>query len=291
MNKYLKITEMMRKKFDTRDNSGWRKKLYRIIFYTDTLWGKTFDVVLLIIIILSIIAVMLESVVEISTQYGNQLRIIEWLFTFLFTLEYLLRIVTFPKPLKYIFSFLGIIDFLAITPTFFGIFFKGSQALIVIRSIRLIRIFRIFKLARYLSEASMILKALKHSTPKITVFLVGVISMTIILGTLMYLFEGSHQGGFTSIPKSVYWAIVTLTTVGYGDITPQTFMGQVISSLIMILGYGIIAVPTGIVSGEFIQVSRTKKESRPQACSVCGEKEHDSDANYCKKCGTEIKGS
>ncbi len=280
---------MMKKKFDNSEHHGWRKKLYRIIFYTDTFWGKTFDVVLLIIIILSIIAVMLESVVQISAEYGNQLRIIEWIFTGLFTLEYILRILTSPKPLKYIFSFLGIIDFLAITPTFLGIFFKGSQALIVIRSIRLIRIFRIFKLARYLSEASLILRALKHSTPKITVFLVGVVSMTIILGTLMYLFEGSQQGGFTSIPKSVYWAIVTLTTVGYGDITPQTFMGQVISSLIMILGYGIIAVPTGIVSGEFIQVSRTKTESGQRVCIACGEKNHASDANYCKKCGVEIK--
>ncbi len=279
----------MTKNIETRKYAGWRKKLYRIIFFTDTFWGKTFDIVLLIIIILSIVAVMLESVSEISVQYGEKLRIIEWLFTFLFTIEYLLRIITSPKPMKYIFSFLGIIDFLAITPTFLGVFLKGSHALIVIRSIRLIRIFRIFKLARYLSEASMILKALRHSTPKITVFLVGVVSMTIILGTLMYLFEGSQHGGFTSIPKSVYWAIVTLTTVGYGDITPQTLMGQIISSLIMILGYGIIAVPTGIVSGEFIQVSRTTKESGRVECPACGEKDHAPDAHYCKKCGHEIK--
>lgn len=277
------------KNTENRDYRGWRKNLYRIIFYTDTFWGKTFDIVLLIVIILSIIAVMLESVIEISAKYGDQLRIIEWLFTLLFMLEYLLRIITSPKPMKYIFSFLGIIDFLAMMPTFLGIFFKGSQALIVIRSIRLIRIFRIFKLARYLNEASMIVSAMKHSTPKITVFLVGVLSLTIILGTLMYLFEGSQQGGFTSIPKSVYWAIVTLTTVGYGDITPQTFMGQIISSLIMILGYGIIAVPTGIVSGEFIQVSRLKKESVKIECPVCGIKDHDPHANYCRICGSELK--
>jgi voltage-gated potassium channel len=279
----------MIKNTDDLNHPGWRKKLYRIIFFTDTVWGKAFDIVLLVIIILSIIAVMLESVGEISAQYGNELRIIEWLFTILFTIEYILRIITSPKPFKYIFSFLGIIDFMAITPTFLRIFFTGSQALIVIRSIRLIRIFRIFKLARYLSEASMILKALKHSTPKITVFLVGVISLTIILGTLMYLFEGSHQGGFTSIPKSVYWAIVTLTTVGYGDITPQTFMGQVISSIIMILGYGIIAVPTGIVSGEFIQITRSKKDTVKRICTVCGERNHEPDANYCRKCGSELK--
>lgn len=279
---------MTDQKIENYDSPAWRKKLYRIIFFTDTFWGKTFDVVLLVVIILSIVAVMLESVAEISAGYGDALRFIEWVFTFLFTLEYILRIITSPKPMKYIFSFLGIIDFLAITPTFLGIFFKGSQALIVIRSIRLIRIFRIFKLARYLSEATVILRALKHSTPKIIVFLVGVISLTIILGTLMYLFEGSQKGGFTSIPKSVYWAIVTLTTVGYGDITPQTFMGQIISSVIMILGYAIIAVPTGIVSGEFIQESKYKKEYAKQVCRDCGETDHARDANYCRKCGGEL---
>jgi len=272
-----------------KENSNWRKNLYRIIFYTDSFWGKTFDVTLLIVIILSILAVMMESVSEISINYGNQLRTIEWAFTLLFTLEYILRILTFPKPLKYIFSFLGIIDLLAIMPTFLGIFFAGSQALIVFRSIRLIRVFRIFKLARYLSEARIIIRALKYSMPKITVFLVAVLSMVIILGAMMYLFEGNQNSGFSSIPKSVYWAIVTLTTVGYGDITPQTFMGQIISSFIMILGYGMIAVPTGIVSGEFIHAARKNPAFVEITCPGCGEKDHDPRANYCKRCGSPIK--
>jgi voltage-gated potassium channel len=271
------------------EGHGWRAKLHRIIFFTDSFWGKTFDVALLIIILLSILAVMMESVTDISIKYGNQLRLIEWIFTILFTVEYILRILSSPRPLKYIFSFLGIIDFLAITPTFLAIFFKGSQALIVIRSIRLIRIFRIFKLARYLSEAKIIARALKYSMPKITVFLVAVLSMVIILGALMYLFEGNQNSGFSSIPKSVYWAIVTLTTVGYGDITPETFMGQVISSIIMILGYGMIAVPTGIVSGEFIQASRSSLENLNIICPDCGEENHDLQANYCKICGSPLK--
>jgi voltage-gated potassium channel len=272
-----------------RDN--WRKKLYQIIFYTDTSMGKIFDIILLIIIILSILAVMMESVSEISYRYGIQLRTIEWVFTILFTIEYILRIISSPKPLKYIFSFLGIIDFLAITPTFMALFFKGSQALIVIRSIRLIRIFRIFKLARYLSEARIIVRALKYSMPKITVFLVAVLSMVIILGAMMYLFEGNQNSGFSSIPKSVYWAIVTLTTVGYGDITPQTFMGQIISSIIMILGYGMIAVPTGIVSGEFIQATRKSQDRVYIMCPSCGETQHEPTANYCKQCGSPIRGT
>jgi len=267
----------------------WRKTLYKVIFGTDTFWGKTFDILLLFIIICSIIAVMLESVNYISVKYGMLLRTLEWIFTILFALEYTLRIIASKNPYRYIFSFLGIIDFLAITPTFLGIFFTGSQTLVVLRSIRLIRVFRIFKLARYLREASVILEALKYSAPKIIVFLVGVVSLTIILGTFMYLFEGSQKGGFTSIPRSVYWAIVTLTTVGYGDITPQTFFGQVISSLIMILGYGIIAVPTGIVSGGFIQVSRSDKKMQEIICPHCMKKGHSQDAKFCKYCGESLK--
>jgi voltage-gated potassium channel len=262
--------------------------MYSIIFHTDTIWGKTFDIFLLIIIVLSIVAVMLESVEEIASRYGYELILIEWIFTILFTLEYFLRIISTPKPMKYIFSFLGIVDFLAITPAFLGIFFGGSRALIVFRSIRLIRIFRIFKLARYLSGGRLILQALRESMPKIIVFLVGVVSLTVIMGTLMYLVEGNRHGQFTSIPKSIYWAIVTLTTVGYGDITPQTLSGQVLASVIMILGYGIIAVPTGIVSSEFIHAVGSRPKSTGITCIDCGEQYHDPAAKYCRNCGNRL---
>ncbi len=275
-------------KTENHEYPHWRKTLYRFIFETDTFWGKTFDVVLLLTIFFSIIAVMLESVDYIAVEYGRLLRTLEWIFTILFTMEYVLRIIASKNPFKYIFSFLGIIDFLAITPTFLAIFFTGSQTFIVLRSIRLIRVFRIFKLARYLREATVILEALKYSAPKIIVFIVGVLSLTIILGTFMYLFEGSQNSGFSSIPKSVYWAIVTLTTVGYGDITPQTFFGQVISSIIMIMGYGIIAVPTGIVSGGYIQISRSEKNTKEIICPDCKKKGHSPDAQFCKYCGTSL---
>jgi len=256
-----------------------------IIFGTDTFWGKTFDIILLIIIILSIFIVMLESVGSITDEYGTELKILEWIFTILFSIEYIARIIASPKPFKYIFSFLGIIDFLAITPTFLNIFFKGSHAVIVIRSIRLIRIFRIFKLARYMGGAKTIYDALKASMPKIIVFLVAVVSLTIILGTFMYLFEVNRNSGFTDIPTSIYWAIVTLTTVGYGDITPITIMGKVMASIVMILGYGIIAVPTGIVTGEFIHERKTRSGI---PCQHCNKKGHDADATYCKYCGGKL---
>ncbi len=257
-----------------------------IIFGTNTFWGKTFDIVLLIVIILSIITVMLESVKSIAINYGYELKIIEWVFTIMFSIEYLARIMASPKPLKYIFSFLGIIDFLAITPTFLNIFFKGSHAVVVLRSIRLIRIFRIFKLARYMGGAKTIYTALRASIPKIVVFLVAVVSLTIILGTFMYLFEGNQNEGFSDIPTSIYWAIVTLTTVGYGDIIPITFLGKIMASVIMILGYGIIAVPTGIVTGEFIHEKKLKNKIACKNCFISG---HDMDAKYCKFCGTKIE--
>jgi len=266
--------------------SWWRQKMNVIIFGTDTFWGKTFDIILLIVIILSIITVMLESVKSIAINYGNELKIIEWVFTIMFSIEYLARIVASPKPLKYIFSFLGIIDFLAITPTFLNIFIKGSHAVVVLRSIRLIRIFRIFKLARYMGGAKTIYTALRASIPKIVVFLVAVVSLTIILGTFMYLFEGNQNDGFSDIPTSIYWAIVTLTTVGYGDIIPITLLGKIMASVIMILGYGIIAVPTGIVTGEFIHEKKLKNQ---KACKNCQKSGHDIDAKYCKFCGVKIE--
>jgi len=266
--------------------TGWRQKMNVIIFGTNTFWGKTFDIIVLIVIILSILTVMLESVKTFAINYGNELKIIEWVFTIMFSFEYLARIVASPKPLKYIFSFLGIIDFLAITPTFLNIFFKGSHAVVVLRSIRLIRIFRIFKLARYMGGAKTIYTALRASIPKIVVFLVAVVSLTIIMGTFMYLFEGNQNGGFSDIPTSIYWAIVTLTTVGYGDIIPITLLGKIMASVIMILGYGIIAVPTGIVTGEFIHEKKLKNQI---ACKNCHKAGHDIDAKYCKFCGVKIE--
>ena len=226
--------------------SNWQLKLHEIIYEADTKAGKWFDILLLIAILLSVATVMLESVNSIAEQYGEELRIIEWTFTVLFTLEYIARLISIGKPLKYIFSFYGIIDLISLIPTYLGIFISGSHTLAVIRTIRLMRVFRILKLAQFISEANILIKALKASRAKIVVFLFAVLSLTFILGTLMYLLE-SPESGFTSIPTSIYWAIVTLTTVGYGDIAPQTVLGQTLASLIMIIGYAIIAVPTGIV--------------------------------------------
>jgi voltage-gated potassium channel len=266
------------------DLKPWQKKLHEIIFEADTLAGKWFDIILLWSILLSVIAVMLESVESISTIYGNELRIIEWIFTIIFTLEYIARILSVGKPLKYMFSFYGIIDFISIVPTFIGIFVSGTHTLSVIRSIRLLRVFRILKLVKFIGEANLLAKALKASRPKIVVFLFAVLSLTFILGTVMYLIE-SPEAGFTSIPTSIYWAIVTLTTVGYGDIAPQTVLGQTLASLIMIIGYAIIAVPTGIVGAE---MAKTNSPNNTQACPQCSLEGHADNAKFCKFCGSKL---
>jgi len=232
---------------DQQEQESWQHKLYVIIFGADTFWGKTFDVILLVAILLSVIAVMLESVSDIKLAYGDELYIIEWFFTIVFSIEYIARIIVAKNRWKYITSLFGIIDLLSIIPTFISVFYVGAQSLSIIRSIRLLRVFRILKMVRFLGEASQLSTALKASRAKIIVFIGTVFTMVVILGTLMYMIEGS-ENGFTSIPRSIYWAIVTLTTVGYGDIAPQTPVGQALASVIMILGYGIIAVPTGIVS-------------------------------------------
>lgn len=264
--------------------SPWRKKLYVIIFEADTRAGKWFDILLLWAILLSVVVVMLESVVSISSVYGTELRIIEWAFTFIFSIEYIARIITVGKPLKYIFSFYGIIDLVSILPTFIGIFVSGTHTLSIIRSIRLLRVFRILKLVKFIGEANVLLKALQASKAKIVVFLFAVLSLTFILGTIMYLIE-SPEAGFTSIPRSIYWAIVTLTTVGYGDIAPQTVLGQTLASLIMIIGYAIIAVPTGIVGAE---MAKTNTNTNTQACPQCSLEGHADNAEYCKFCGSKL---
>ena len=260
-----------------------KNRLYEIIFEADTRLGKAFDVFLLFLILCSIVAVMLESVQSIEQEAGMILRTVEWVITFFFTIEYFLRIYVVNKPRRYIFSFYGIIDFLSILPTYLGLFIAGGHNLVVIRALRLLRIFRIFKLTRYTNEGKVIMDALKSSRPKISVFMFGVLTIIIIIGTIMYLLEGS-ESGFTSIPRSIYWAVVTLTTVGYGDIAPQTTSGQFVAGFVMILGYAIIAVPSGIVTVEYIK----KRGESTQVCPDCLKSGHDPDAEYCKFCGSRL---
>ncbi len=267
----------------------WRTWLYEVIFEADTKAGKTFDIILLWSILLSVTAVILESVASIRETYGAYLYAIEWFFTILFTIEYITRVVCVRRPAVYIRSFFGIVDLLSILPTYISLFVGGSQALIVIRALRLLRVFRIFKLARYVGEASVLMDALRASRVKITVFLVAVLSITLIVGSLMYLIEGSQPGtGFTSIPASIYWTIVTMTTVGYGDIAPQTILGKFLASAVMIIGYGIIAVPTGIVTAELATAGQ-KRKITTQVCSNCQKEGHDPDATHCKYCGESLQ--
>lgn len=246
--------------------------------------GKLFDVVLLILISLSVIVVMLESVTSLQARFAELFLYLEWGFTIVFTIEYLLRLYCVYHPWKYASSFFGVIDLLAILPTYLSIFVAGTQYFLVIRALRLMRIFRIFKLGHFLNEGQIIIRAMRASLNKITVFLLFVVIMVMIIGSIMYLVEGGQNSGFTSIPRSIYWAIVTLTTVGYGDITPSTELGQFLSAIVMILGYAILAVPTGIVTGELIESNR-KKNHTTQTCRFCGQEGHDDDALYCKYCG------
>ncbi len=270
------------KKSRTEQKKNWREDLHEIIFEADTKLGKWFDIVLLIAIILSVLVVMLESVQEFKENYTIWFLTAEWSFTILFTVEYFLRIIIVKKPWSYIKSFYGIIDLLSIIPTYLSLFIVGTQSLVVIRSIRLLRLFKILKMSRFIGEASVLTEALKASREKIIVFFFTVFTSVVILGTVMFLIEGS-ENGFTSIPKGIYWAIVTLTTVGYGDISPQTIIGQTLASFIMILGYAIIAVPTGIVTSE---ISHQKNiRTNTQHCTHCSTYGHAPDATYCKNCG------
>ncbi len=263
-----------------------KERMHEIIFEADTPMGKLFDVVLLVAILLSVLAVILETVSSIRQEYEAVLNVFEWAFTILFSIEYLLRIWLVGKPWKYIFSFMGIVDLLSTIPTYISLFVAGPQYLLVIRTIRLLRVFRVLKLTRYLSEANVLKNALRASAAKITVFIGGVIVLVLILGSLMYIVEGP-ENGFTSIPASMYWTIVTITTVGYGDITPATTVGQTIASIVMLLGYGIIAVPTGIVTAEMAFAKKEEKVST-QACKECSMEGHDADAEYCKFCGAAL---
>lgn len=264
-----------------------RDKIFVIIFGTETRSGRTFDIVLLWMIILSVTVVILESVASIRYAYHDVFVSTEWFFTIIFSLEYMLRIYSAPRPLKYITSFYGVVDLLAILPTYLGLFFDQYTFLLTIRSFRLLRMFRVFKLARYVKEAAVLIKALKLSIHKIVVFFGAVLTMVLILGSLLYLIEG-EENGFNSIPQSVYWAIVTITTVGYGDIAPVTVLGKIIASVAMLTGYSIIAVPTGIISVEIGKAVKSGRTPRQILCTSCGHDNHDNDAQFCKICGTKL---
>ena len=264
---------------------NWREKIFQIIFKANTKSGKTFDIILLFSIILSVIAVILDSVELIRIKYGTAIIFTEWFFTILFTIEYVFRIISVKKISKYIFSFYGIIDLLAVLPSYLSLLFIGTQYFLVIRILRLLRVFRILKLDRYVGASGYLKSSLKASRHKIIVFFGVLFTIVVIMGSLMYLIEGP-ENGFTNIPKSIYWAIVTLTTVGYGDVTPNTVFGQALSSLIMILGYTIIAVPTGIIS---VEMSRAKDKSKKSiVCKNCNNNDIDKDAKFCKICGKRI---
>ncbi len=263
--------------------SPWRERINEIIFGSETKMGKAFDVILIVSIICSVMVVMLGSVKTIQLKYYEIFFYLEWFFTLLFTLEYCLRLISVQRPILYVFSFYGIVDFLSIIPTYLSLFIPTIKYMLVIRILRLLRIFRVLKLTAYMGEAQVLMGALKKSARKIFVFLYAILTLVVIFGSFMYVIEGS-EAGFTSIPKAMYWALVTLTTVGYGDIAPQTSLGQGVAALIMLMGYGIIAVPTGIYSAELIKHYRPDKISN-KACADCGKIGHDIDAEYCKFCG------
>lgn len=281
---------------EASNKHNWQSKLHEIIYEADTPAGKLFDVVLLIAILASILLVMLESIRSFDDKYHFYLNVFEWIITILFTIEYILRIISVKKPIKYVTSFYGVIDLLSTIPKYLSIIFVGTNALVALRALRLLRVFRILKLARYMGASNQLASAIKASRAKISVFLFAVIIAAVIFGTIMYLVEG-EENGFTNIPKSVYWCIVTLTTVGFGDIAPQTPLGQFIATLIMVLGYGIIAVPTGIVSAEYTKASNADDEKsakkdalklNTQCCINCLSTEHQDNAEFCHKCGCKL---
>lgn len=263
-----------------------RERLAVVIFGTATPAGRAFDVALLLLIVASVLAVMLESVEAIGTRFHTTLRVLDWIFTIVFLAEYSTRIWVARRRMRYVFSFFGIVDLLSILPSFIGIVVSGAHSLLVIRVLRLLRIFRVLKIVRMLGEANQLLSALRASFAKITVFMGAVLTVVVVMGATMHLVEGA-ENGFTSIPRGMYWAIVTMTTVGYGDIAPVTVLGQAIAATLMLLGYGILAVPTGIVSAEYVQATRAD-EAEPVICHECGAKGHPDDANFCRVCGTEL---
>jgi voltage-gated potassium channel len=269
-------------------NRQTRDRIHEIIFEADTPTGKRFDIGLMILIVLSVIVVMLESSEEWEAAYSSLFFVLEWIFTIVFTIEYILRLTVTIRPMKYALSFYGIIDLIAILPSYLSFFLVGTQYFVIIRILRLLRVFRVFKLGQFLTEGDQLRRAMIASRNKITVFLFAVTLLVVLIGSVMYLIEGGQNDGFSSIPRAVYWAIVTLTTVGYGDITPQTDVGQFLSAVVMILGYAIIAVPTGIVSSEMFEQAATARKTNTQVCRYCAKEGHDDDATYCKYCGGRL---
>lgn len=263
----------------------WQEKIQEIITGTETRMGKLFDIWLLIMILTSIVIIMLESVPSIQKVYAHEFIVIEFTITGLFTVEYLLRIISAKQPLKYMFSFFGLIDLISILPTYLTLFISGTKPLTVVRALRFLRIFRILELSNFTKGADTIVKALYDSRHKIGVFIISMLTIVIILGAIMFSIESS-EAGFTSIPRSIYWAIITITTVGYGDIAPMTPAGQAVASIIMLIGYSIIAVPTGIVSAEIVKGEKPKH--RLHSCSNCKKTGHENDAEFCKFCGEKL---
>jgi len=268
---------------------GWRARIHEIVFGTDTRAARAFDIGLIVAILLSILVVVLDSVPAIGGRYPRPMRALEWFFTLLFTVEYLARLATVKNPLRYAVSFYGLIDLLSVLPTYVSLLVPGSEALLDIRILRLLRVFRIFKLTRYIEEYTRLGEALAASRRKIMVFLSVVLMAVLILGTVMYVVEGPEHG-YTSIPTAMYWAIVTMTTVGYGDITPHTALGKAIASFMMLLGWGILAVPTGIVTADMTARRNDRRHGTrpPLRCADCGSSGHDSGARYCKDCGASL---
>lgn len=263
---------------------NWQQKLHEVIFEADKLPGKIFDITLICLILLSLLVVILESVKSFRDDYGTILYAAEWTFAIIFSIEYILRIISVRRPLRYIFSFYGLIDLMAVLPTYISLFIPGTQYLLTIRVIRLLRIFRILKLTAYIKESRVIGTALLASGRKISVFLLTVLALVTVIGTLIYVIEGEEHG-FSDIPTSIYWAIVTITTVGYGDLSPKTPFGRLLAAFVMILGYAILAVPTGIVT---VELSRQKVHTSTQVCHGCHSEGHDDDAKFCKNCGTKL---
>lgn len=274
---------MTGRKYQKGSNS-LRLRVRRIIFDADTPAGKAYDIVLILTIAASVSAVMLDSIDSINRAYGRMLYLTEWFFTILFTIDYIVRLICVKYPGQYVRSFFGTVDFLGVIPTYLSLIFPGAHYLVAIRYLRVLRIFRVFKLVAYLEEAQLLLQSMRNSRRKITVFLFTVFTIIVVLGSLMYVIEGA-KNGFTSIPRSIYWAIVTLTTVGYGDISPQTPLGQAVAAVIMVLGYSIIVIPTGFVTVDMVQAPR-KMQGR---CPECGKEGHDIDAKYCKYCGGRMR--
>ena len=265
---------------------SWRSKIFKIIYHADTPAGKWFDIILIVFIVLSVLTIILDSVNELNRHYGELFHILEWFFTIVFTLEYILRLISIKSPVRYAFSFFGIVDILSILPTYLSFFFVGTQQLLVIRILRILRVFRILKLVQYTHQAQILTGAISNSRHKIFVFFFFIFTILIIFGSLMYLIEGP-ENGFTSIPHGIYWAVVTLTTVGYGDIAPHTVLGRIVASLIMLTGYSVIAVPTGIFTSELNkEVKRTRDQAR--VCTTCNLRGHTQKAIYCRRCGEEL---